>query len=78
MIRLVFTANREIFIIEISGREIWYSDRKSGRKKLMPGGKLSPQEQDEYEEAQTEEDLANNCIKDAKKTGAILLKREKL
>ena len=101
MIRLVFTINREMFRIEIKGREIFYSDRKWERairlipkdeeftmKILMSRNKiptsitqmfeLTDEEKKEYENTNTEEELAVICIKDAKKRGALLAKQEKI
>lgn len=36
MIKLVFTANREIFTLDIENREIWYKDRLWGRIRFVP------------------------------------------
>jgi len=37
MIHLAFTIDREVFCIEIKGREVWYGDRKWGKLlRLVP------------------------------------------
>ncbi len=85
MIRLIFSISREIFIIEIIGREVFYKDRKLLHKvRLVPADekmpelfKLTEEEQKEYAEAGTEEELAEICLKDVRKSGGILVKYEK-
>jgi hypothetical protein len=35
MIRLIFSINKEVYVIEIRGKEIYYSDRKMKQKTRM-------------------------------------------
>ena len=97
--KLVFMIQREVFTIEIEGRNIYYADRKLKNKiRLIPIDKkleikirlsrnklptylldmfnLTEEEQKEYDAATSEDELAELCIKDCKRSGADLLKRE--
>lgn len=98
MIRLVFTIQRETFTIEINNKEIFWTDRKTKKVRLIPKdeninkmvlmsrNKIPPQiigwfnlneeERKEYGNAKDENDLSNICIRDVKKKGAILQKKE--
>jgi len=98
MERLIFTIQKETFIIEIIGKEIFWTDRKTKRVRLIPRDEhinrtvimsrnkipkqildwfnLNDEEKKEYDNAKDENELAEICIKDVKKRGAILQKRE--
>lgn len=98
MIKLIFTIQRETFIIEINQKEIFWRDRKTQRVRLIPKDEkinrlvmmsrnkipkqvinffnLNDEEQKEYDKALDEEELADICIRDVKKKGAVLQKRE--
>ena len=91
MIKLVFTAGREPFTIDVRGREIWYKDRKwpwvrfvppdeviSKDPKFTPIFILTDEEKAEYETATTEEELAEKIILDAKKQGCRFLNQHKM
>jgi len=85
-INLVFIAGgREIFMIRIDGRDIFWNDKKSGLQMLYPtpskfalklGGKPSNEDLKEYNLCKTEEELASFVIRDCKKNNAKLIKRE--
>jgi len=49
---------------------------KKMAKSIIDMFKLTEEEQKEFDSANTDEDLAEICIKDAKKKGAIFLRRE--
>lgn len=88
MIRLVFSIQREIFTIIINNKHIWYSDRKFKRPiRMIPKDEnaptqlqnlfeLTPKEEEEYEKAKTDEELADIIIHDCRENGAILLKKD--
>lgn len=83
---LVFiVGGRQLFMIRISGRDIFWNDKLSGLQMLYPtpsakalkmGGKPTAQELEEYNMCKTEEELASFVIRDCKKKGAKLIKRE--
>jgi hypothetical protein len=101
MIKLIFSIQRETFVLEINQKEIYYCDRKLKRltrlipidielnkriilsrnrlpKNLLVLFNLNEEEQKEYDSCNTEEELAEICINDCKKNGAILQKKEVL
>lgn len=102
-IKLVFTIQRDVFNIEIVGREVFYSDRIWKNKiRLVPEDEgfakkiimsrnrmpnvnletfkilftLTPEELEEYNSAKTEAELADICVKDVRKKGGVLRKRD--
>lgn len=85
-LNLIFiVGGKEIFMIRISGREIYYNDKKSGLQMLYPtpsekalkiGGQPTKEEIQEYNMCTTEEELASFVIRDCKLKGAKLIKRE--
>lgn len=105
VIKLVFTTQREIFNIEVVGREIFYSDRiwknkirivpkDEGfeRKLIMSRNRLpnvnldsfrilftmTKEEEEEYTNAKTEKELADICVRDVRKKGGVLRKRDEI
>ncbi len=85
-INLVFIAGgRNIFMIRISGRDIFWNDKLSGVHMLYPtpsekalkmGGEPSKEDLEEYNMCKTEEELASFVIRDCKRKGAKLIKKE--
>jgi hypothetical protein len=84
-INLVFIAGtRAIFMIRISGKEIFYNDKKQGLQMLYPKpskialkmGEPTKEEQEEYNMCKTEEELEAFVVRDCKIKGARLIKRE--
>jgi len=91
MIKLSFFINREVFTITIKGKEIYYKDRKSKEIKLLPLDKKQEENlkkigmenmfddkagEEQYENAKTEEELADIVIKDCQKKGVKLIRRK--
>lgn len=80
MIKLVFAIGREVFTIEIFGKKAFYRDRKNKVVRVLPPKDEkhfdSEEDKDDYQKAKTEEDIEKFIIKDCKKTGGRLLKRE--
>lgn len=83
---LIFlVGGRDLFMIRISGREIYWNDKKSGLQMLYPnpskiaiksGGKPTKKDLEEYSMCKTEEELASFVIRDCKSKGARLIKKE--
>lgn len=72
-------------MLRVDGRNIYYNDKVSGlnmlyptpsKKALQMGGRPSKDEQKEYDMCKTEAELVAFCIRDAKKSGARLIKHE--
>lgn len=84
-INLIFLARNGVFMLRIKGREIYYNDKISGVQMLYPnpskkalsmGGPPTKAELEEYNMCKTEDELIAFCIRDAKKSGAKLIKKE--
>jgi hypothetical protein len=84
-INLIFIARNGIFMLRVDGRKIYYNDKINGlnmlyptpsKKALQMGGAPTKDEIKEYEMCKTEAELASFCIRDAKKSGARLIKHE--
>ncbi len=85
-IRLVFLAGgRSLFMIVIRNKEIYYNDQLSGVQMLYPtpskraielGGEPSKEDMKEYNMCKTEEELMAFVIRDCKKSGSKLIKKE--
>ena len=99
MIKLIFAHQREVYVILIKNKEIFYSDRKMlGSVRLIPTDdklkqriimsrnklpnwlldfyNLTDKEKEEYNNAQTEEELSKIIIKDCESQGSTLQKKE--
>jgi len=77
----------KVFMILISGREIFWNDCRSGIHKLYPTpskeaihlfGRPTKEEVEEYKMCKNEKELSAFCIRDAKKVGAKLIKMEEI
>lgn len=71
-------------MIRISGKNIFYNDKKQGLQMLYPTpskialkmGKPTKEEQEEYDMCKTEEELEAFVVRDCKRKNAKLFKRE--
>lgn len=86
-IRLVFLAKNKLFMIAIEGRKIIYNDSIQKLQELYPNpskkalrlfGPPTKEELAEYNMCKTEKELMSFVIKDCKKAGAKLIKKEML
>jgi hypothetical protein len=87
VMNLVFwIGGKGIFMIRIDGKEVYWNDTKSGLQMLYPnpsekaleiGGEPSEEELEEYNMCSTEEELASFVIRDCRKKGIKLIKKEK-
>lgn len=84
-INLVFTISGKVFMIRINGRDIYWNDKKSGLQMLYPtpskkairiGNSPTKEDMAEYEMCKTEKELSSFVVRDCKKSGAKLIKRE--
>lgn len=85
-IRLVFlVGNGKIFVIQIRNREIYYADKISGVQMLYPtpskavlrtSGEPTEEDIKEYNMCKTEEELMAFVIRDVKKMGGRLIKKD--
>lgn len=86
-IRLVFIARMKLFMIVIQGRKISYNDAIQKVQQIYPTpsqkalelfGPPTKEEMDEYNACKTEEELMSFVLRDAKKSGAKLIKKEEV
>lgn len=86
MIRLIFQASNQVFMIVIDNNKIFWNDSKVGIQELYPnasptaikmGGLPTEEELKLYNMCKTEEELASLCMKDAREKGCRLIKQEK-
>jgi len=87
-INLIFLAGgRKIFMVRISGREIYYNDSIQGVLMLYPNpsekvlkmfGPPTKEDLQEYEMCKDEKELMAFIIRDCKKSGAKLIKMEEI
>jgi len=76
---------KNLFMIRIDGKEIYWNDEKSGVHMLYPipskkaieiGGTPTKKEVEEYNMCKTEEEITSFVIRDCKSKGAKLIKKD--
>ena len=78
MIKIQIAQGRETYTLQIMGKTVWYRDRKTKIKRLLPAKKGqnpfdSVEDKKAYKNCRTEKQLAEYLIKDAEKNGGRLL-----
>lgn len=85
-VNLIFLVGiKDLFMIRIEGKSIYWNDKKSGLQMLYPnpsktalriGGKPTKEEVKEYNMCKTEAEIEAFVVRDCKLKGAKLIKRE--
>ena len=85
MIRLIFQATNQVFMIIIDKNKILWNDSKVGIQELYPnpsptaikmGGVPTEEELKEYKMCKTDEELAAFCMRDCRKKGCRLIRED--
>jgi len=85
-INLLFIAGQKgLFMIRVDGKNIYWNDKISGLQMLYPepseyalkiGGNPTKEELEEYQMCNTEEEICSFIIRDCKRKGIKLIKKE--